>query len=205
MTLLALALPVVVMVRSPSAWPLAAGAPALGVIGLAGAWPAVAARAKTPWRRAGLGGVGWVWLVLAAPVVGRVLYLPALPGVPPQRDWGGSVTGTVDHMLSPLLSSGVFAPALVWACAALILPWLVRARSPVVDLVRVVIWSAMLAGATAVVVIAAHGSATASAAPTAVAGAVAGAIIAFAPPWLSAIRLTWRPGRHPTGPGGQFP
>ncbi len=204
-TLLALALPVVVMSRSPSAWPLAAGAPTLGLIGLAGAWPAVAARAKTPWRRAGLAGVGWVWLVLAAPVLDRVLYLPTLPGVPAPTDWGGSVTGTVDHMLSPLLGSGMFAPALVWAGAAVILPWLVRARSPVVDLVRVMIWSATLAGATAIVVIAVHGSDAASVAPTAVAGAVAGAIVAFAPPWLSAIRLTSRPGRHPTGPGGQFP
>jgi len=108
-------------------------------------------------------------------------------------------------MLSPVLRSGVWAPALVWAFAALILPWLVRGRRAAVDLVRVVIWSAMLAGATAAVLTAVHGSHTAAAASTAVAGAVTGAIIAFAPPWLSAIRLTWRPGRHPTGPGGQFP
>jgi serine/threonine protein kinase len=204
-TLLALCLPVVVMLRSPGSWPLAAGAPALGVIGLAGAWPAVAARAKTPWRRGGLAGVGWIWLVLAAPVLDRVLYLPALPGAPPPSAWGDSVTATVDHMLSPLLRSGVFAPALVWAFAAVILPWLVRVRSPVVDLVRVIIWSATVAGATAAAVIAVHGSSATSTAPTAIAGAVAGAIIAFAPPWLSATRITWRPGRHPTGPGGQFP
>jgi hypothetical protein len=174
------------------------------VIGLAGAWPALAARAKTPWRRGGLAGVGWIWLVFAAPVLDRVLYLPALPGAEPPSAWGDSVTATVDHMLSPLLRSGVFAPALVWAFAAVILPWLVRVRSPVVDLVRVIIWSAAVPCATAVAVIAAHGP-TAAAAPTAIAGAVAGAIIAFAPPWLSATRITWRPGRHPTGPGGQFP
>lgn len=204
-TALALALPVLVMWRSAGAWPLAAGAPALGLIGLAGAWPALAARAKTPWQRAGLAGIGWIWLVLAAPVLERVLYLPAIGAIPPSAQWGGSVTAAADQMLSPVLRSGVWAPALVWAFAALILPWLVRGRRAAVDLVRVVIWSAMLAGATAAVLTAVHGSHTAAAASTAVAGAVTGAIIAFAPPWLSAIRLTWRPGRHPTGPGGQFP
>ena len=203
--LLALALPVLVMWRSAGAWPLAAGAPALGLIGLAGAWPALAARANTRWKRAGLAGIGWIWLALAAPVLDRVLYLPAIGGVPPSAGWGSSVTATADQMLSPVLRSGVLAPALVWALAAMILPGLVRGRRPAVDLVRVVIWSATLAAATAALLTAVHGSHAASAAPTAVAGAVAGAIIAFAPPWLSAIRLTWRPGRHPTGPGGQFP
>ncbi len=204
-TVLALALPVLVMWRSAGAWPLAAGAPALGLIGLAGAWPALAARASTPWQRAGLAGIGWIWLALAAPVLGRVLYLPAIGGIPPSAEWGGSVTATANQMLSPVLRSGVLAPALVWALAALILPWLVRGRRAAVDLVRVAIWSVTLAAATAAVLTVAHGSDAAAAASTAVAGAVAGAIIAFAPPWLSAIRLTSRPGRHPTGPGGQFP
>ena len=87
-TVLALALPVLVMWRSAGAWPLAAGAPALGLIGLAGAWPALAARANTPWKRAGLAGIGWIWLALAAPVLDRVLYLPAIGGVPPSAGVG---------------------------------------------------------------------------------------------------------------------
>ena len=145
-TVLALALPVLVMWRSAGAWPLAAGAPALGLIGLAGAWPALAARANTPWQRAGLAGIGWIWLALAAPVLDRVLYLPAIGGIPPSAEWGGSVTATANQMLSPVLRSGVLAPALVWALAALILPWLVRGRRAAVDLVRVAIWSVTLAG-----------------------------------------------------------
>jgi eukaryotic-like serine/threonine-protein kinase len=205
MAFLALALPIVVLARSPGSWALAAGAPALSVIGLAGAWPALAARAKTPWRRAGLAGIGWVWLLLAAPVLGRALYLPQLPGVLPASEWGGSVSATVAHVLSPLLSSGAFAPAIVWAAAALILPWIVRGRSPLTDLIAVAIWSAALALCTALVLTAVGAPAAPSAAPTAVVGAVAGAIIALAPSWLSSIRLIWRPSRHPTGPGGQFP
>jgi eukaryotic-like serine/threonine-protein kinase len=205
LTLLALALPVAVLSRTPGAWPLPAGAPALGLIGLAGAWPALAARAKTPWRRAALAGVGWVWLLLAAPILDRALYLPAPAGLPRSSEWGGSVSGTVSHVLSPLLGSGVWAPAIVWAGGALILPWFVRGRSPVADLVRVVIWSAALAAATAVTVTAVHGSDATSTAPTAVAGAVVGAIIVLTPSWVSSIRLIWRPDRHPTGPGGQFP
>ena len=205
MAFLALALPIVVLARSPGSWALAAGAPALSVVGLAGTWPALAARAKTPWRRAGLAGIGWVWLLLAAPVLGRALYLPPLPGVPPASEWSGSVSATVDHVLSPLLSSGAFAPAIVWAAAALILPWVVRGRSPLTDLIAVAIWSAALVFSTALVMTAVGASAAPSAAPTAVVGAVVGAIVALAPSWFSSIRLIWRPSRHPTGPGGQFP
>jgi eukaryotic-like serine/threonine-protein kinase len=125
--------------------------------------------------------------------------------VPPAAEWSGSVSATVDHVLSPLLSSGAFAPALVWAAAALVLPWVLRGRSPLTDLIAVAIWSAVLALCTALAVTAVSASAAPSAAPTAVVGAVVGAIIALAPSWLSSIRLVWRPSRHPTGPGGQFP
>ena len=34
--------------------------------------------------------------MLAAPVLDRVLYLPAIGGIPPSAEWGGSVTATVD-------------------------------------------------------------------------------------------------------------
>jgi hypothetical protein len=205
LVLIALSLPVALMVRTPSAWPLAVGAPALGLVGLAGAWPAIAARAPTVWRRAALAGVGWIWLALAAPIAARVLYLPAVGGIPPPSGWSGSPTAAVRDVLSPLLSSGVLAPAVVWAVAAVALPWAVRGRSPALDIVRVVIWSATLASATAVAVTAVHGSDAVSAAPTAVLGAVAGGVIALAPSIVAAARRGWVPQRDPNGSGGQFP
>ena len=54
--------PVALVPRRGTAWPLAAGAPALGLVGLAGAWPALAGRAwGNAWRRAVLALTGWVW------------------------------------------------------------------------------------------------------------------------------------------------
>ena len=51
----ALALPVVLSPAAAVPWPLSVGAPALGLVGLAGAWPAVAARAGTAWASGGTG------------------------------------------------------------------------------------------------------------------------------------------------------
>ena len=68
------AVPIVAMPVTPTAWPLAAAAPALGLVGpagLAGAWPALAGLARTPWRRVALAVSGWVWL-LAAGAVGAL-------------------------------------------------------------------------------------------------------------------------------------
>ncbi len=205
LTLIVLSLPVVLMVRAPLAWPLPAGAPALGLIGLAGAWPALAGRAPTLWRRAVIAAVGWVWLLLAAPLAGRVLYLPLTPGSAPASTWSGSPSETWHQLVLPLLHSGALAPVAVWALAAAVLPWLVRGRSPAFDALRVVIWAGALAGATAMCLSAAHGSDALFAAPSAVLGAVAGVVIALAPSWLSSLRLAWRPARDPTGSGGQFP
>lgn len=205
LTLIVLSLPVLVMVRTPLAWPLAAGAPALGLIGLAGAWPALAARAPTLWRRAAIAAVGWVWLLFAAPVAGRVLYLPLAPGTAAASAWAGSPSATWHQLVLPSLNSGALAPVAIWALGAALLPWLVRGRLPVLDFIRVVIWSAALASATAVAVSAAHGSDAVSAAPSAVLGAVAGVVIALAPSWLSHVRRVLRPARDPTGLGGQFP
>ena len=57
--------PVVLSPRDGPAWPLSAGAPALGAIGLACAWPGVAGLTGPIWRRAMLGATGWIWLALA--------------------------------------------------------------------------------------------------------------------------------------------
>jgi serine/threonine protein kinase len=196
---LALLLPVVLSPAAPTTWSLPAGAPALGLIGLAGAWPAMAGRATTPWRRATLGAIGWVWLLLASAIAGKALYLPSAPSVVPPHAWMSSLSATIDHLLRPEVSAGALAPALVWALAAVIAPWLVRGGSVVLDVVRVVLWAAVLVSATGAAIAAVHGSVRA--APTALVGAVVSAAVALAP---SLLRM-WRDALHPRRPGARLP
>ena len=201
---IALLLPIVLCPAAASIWPLSAGAPALGLIGLAGAWPAVAARAGTPWRRAALGAIGWVWLLLASAIAGKSLYLPLVPGVAPPHAWMRSLSVTVEHLLRPEISAGVLAPALVWALAAVTLPWLVRGGSLVLDVARVVVWATVLVSATGVAVAAWHGSAMGPgglSAPTALLGALASAVVALAPSLLG----TWRVALRSGSPGARLP
>ena len=195
---IAMLVPVVLMVLRPTAWPLAAGAPALGVLGLAGAWPALAGRAGTPWRRAALGAAGWIFLVLATPLAGRVLYLPPISGIPPPTAWGGSAFDAFHQVLVPIVTSGALAPVPVWALGAAVLPWLVRGRSLAWT------WRRRSCGA--------HswsrprrprsrrraGTAALGAAPSATLGAVAAAAVALAPSALAA----WR-GRSRLAGGSQ--
>jgi serine/threonine protein kinase len=199
--LIALLLPVLALPGRPTAWPLPAGAPALGLIGLGGAWPAVAAQAATSWRRAWLGAIGWVWLLLAGSLAGQVLYLPHVPGTPGPRHWTGSLGETVHHLLATLVSTGVLAPAAVWAVAAVVLPWLISGRSIALDVVRVVAWAAALVWATGAAIIAVHGSDQLGAAPDALIGAVASAAVALAP---SSLRM-WRQALHGGGPEARVP
>ena len=173
--------PMLLLPAAGTLWPVSAAAVALGTIGLAGGWPALAGYARSPWRRGMLGATGWLWLALAGPLTGRALYLPRPAGIPPRRAWSGSVTDAVGHVLGPLVHSGVLAPAIVWAVAAILAPWMVGRRSPVLDVVRVILWSTALAGATELAVTAVHGSDRVATAPTAVAGAVAAGVLALAP------------------------
>jgi hypothetical protein len=78
------------------------------------------------------------------------------------------------------------------------LPWVVLGRSLPLDLVRVVIWAAVLVSATGVAVTALHGTDGLHAAPSATLGAVVAAVVALAPPVLGA----WR-ARPPLGGGSQ--
>jgi hypothetical protein len=178
---IALLVPLVLSPAAATTWPVSAVAAALGFVGLAGAWPALAARARTPWRRAALGATGWIWLLLASAVVGKALYLPLVPGVAPPHAWMSSLSTTVDHLLRPEISAGVLAPAVVWALAAVALPWLVRGGSLVLDVLRVVVWAAVVVSATGAAIAAVHGPGVGGvAAPTALVGAVASAAVALA-------------------------
>jgi eukaryotic-like serine/threonine-protein kinase len=203
--LVALAIPVLLLIPRPTAWPLAAAAPALGLIGLAGAWPALAARASTVWRRAALGAVGWIWLLVAAPIADRALYLPQPPGTQPPAQWSGSVSGAIHHVLTPAISSGALAPVVVWALAAAVLPWLVLGQSLALDFVRVVVWAAVLVSATSAAIAAVHSSNAVHAAPSAVIGAIVAGVVVLVPAWFGTVARGLRLARHSGGSGGQFP
>jgi eukaryotic-like serine/threonine-protein kinase len=131
-------------------WLACALAPILGVIGLAGAFPAVAGQAPR-WRmRAALGALGYWWLVLAEPLLAQKLWLGPASGVPARAVWEGSLSSAAVHVIWPLLSVGTMLGAALWAGGAVVLPLLVRGRNAALDAVAAVAWSAALvAGAPA--------------------------------------------------------
>jgi hypothetical protein len=100
--------------------------PALALIGLAGAWPALAGRVSSAWERMILGAAGWLWLVVGGFLSGQMTYVRASPPVPLPSAWMPSLHGAVDQVLHPLLYSGILAPAFVWAAGALVLPVITR-------------------------------------------------------------------------------
>jgi eukaryotic-like serine/threonine-protein kinase len=132
------ALPTVVLLRrSGTLWSLPAGAPLLGLVGLAGAWPVLAAQVARPWQRAALGALGCWWLALAEVLTGDRLALGAPPG-----------TALDAERLDPLLTSGALALAALWGVAALALPVVVRGRLLAADVVGATAWAAALGSAT---------------------------------------------------------
>jgi hypothetical protein len=129
---------------SPS-WLLSALAPLLGLAGLAGVYPALAGQA-TRWReRLALGALGYWWLTLAEPLLGRRLWLGSHASPPSRSLWEGSLQHTANDVIGPILSTGVVLGALLWAVAALLLPVVVRGRNAALDVVAAVTWSAAVA------------------------------------------------------------
>jgi hypothetical protein len=153
LVLAALAPPLLIGAARPDSrlgggWLAAALAPALGVIGLAGAFPAIAGQASR-WRaRAALGVLGYWWLTLAGPLLGRDLWLVAAHGTPPHSAWEGSLSLAAAHVIAPVLALGVLLGALLWGVAAVVLPLIVRGQSAVRDVAAVAVWSAAIVAAT---------------------------------------------------------
>ena len=132
--------------RTGPGWLACLLAPALGAIGLAGAFPAIAGQASRWRERAALAAVGYWWLTLAEPLTGRRLWLGQSSGATQPMTWEGSLSGAA-HVLGPLLGLGVLLGAALWASGAIVLPWIVRGRSAALDLVAATTWSAALAAA----------------------------------------------------------
>jgi len=133
--------------RAGPGWLAAALAPALGLAGIAGAYPALAGQ-PVRWRsRAALGALGYWWLILAQPLAGRRLWLAAPTGVPARAVWEQSLSSCAVHVLVPLLTAGVVLGAVLWALGATALPWVVRGRNATLDVVGAIVWSAVLLAA----------------------------------------------------------
>ena len=136
------------LARRATVWSLPAAAPALGAIGLAGAWPALAGQPARWQVRAALGALGGWWLALVELLMSdRLLFGPARE-VRPRQAWEGSAVDATQHALWPLLGGGALALAVLWALAAILLPVLVRGRSAALDIVAVAAWSGTLAAGT---------------------------------------------------------
>jgi eukaryotic-like serine/threonine-protein kinase len=114
------------------AWPLAVGAPVLGTLGLAAAWPALAGLSRRAHRRAALAATGYVWTALVTTGIGSTK----------------SLHDGLHHVLAPLLTVGTVAAAGIWAVAALILPWTRSRRWPALECLRLGLWAIGLALAT---------------------------------------------------------
>jgi hypothetical protein len=168
--------PIVTQPRNGTDWPLPAGAPMLAALNLAGAWPALAGRAGTVWRRVALAASGWLWLLVAAPLANSDLYIRR----PQSATWLSSLSATVHHIVAP--AAHQLPVAAVWAAAAALVPWITRPRSLPVNLVLATVWAATTASATITLV----GQRIAPAA--APLGAVAATFIVLAP----AARQAWR-------------
>jgi hypothetical protein len=152
-------------------------APVLGLVALAGAFPALAGQARSALTRAALGALGLWWLLLAELVTGKRLLLGAPPDATPRPAWAGSVRETAEHALAPVLTGGALGIAVLWALAAAVLPVVVRGRAAAVDLVAAGMWAAGLAAGTGALA----GALGWAAEPRGlVAGAIAGGAVAVA-------------------------
>ena len=138
----------VLLARRGPLWSLPAVAAVLGVVGLAGAWPALAGQAARWPARAALGALGGWWVGLAEALTSDRLVLGAPREVLGRAVWEPSALEASQHALWPLVAGGGLGLAALWALAAIALPLLVRGRSAALDLVGVAAWAAALAAAT---------------------------------------------------------
>ncbi len=184
-------------------WSLPALAPALAALGLACAWPALAALAPRLHQRAALGALGAWWVALAEPLSGRELYLGQAATIAPSVAWIQSPRSTAVDALAPLATSGALAGAVLWALAAVALPWALRTRSTAVLVIGVLTWAAVLVVGSEILGGVLQGTVSRGDPRGALAGAAAGGLAA-AGFWLARTR-PHRIGR--VGPGGpiRFP
>jgi eukaryotic-like serine/threonine-protein kinase len=130
--------------RSGPGWLAAVLAPALGLVGLAGAFPALAGQ-RAGWRaRAALAALGFWWLTLAESLLSSRLWLGPPNGMPARVMWEGSFMKAATQVVGATLTLELVLGAGVWALASAILPWIVRGRSAALDVCAAVAWTVAL-------------------------------------------------------------
>jgi serine/threonine protein kinase len=195
--LLAGLIPLALLPARGTSWPLAAGALLLGVAGIAGGWPAVAARAGSAWRRAALGIVGWIWLVVAGELRGSGLYVGIPPGTPPRTVWSSSLSETLHYVLAGPATPRLLLGAAVWGCAAALLPVMRSRRSVALDAALALIWCGLLGVAVVSVLGPVRGAGSLISTHEVVIGMLASAAIAVALRAVSGWRIARRPDTGP--------
>ena len=117
----------------------------LGMVGLGGAFPRIAGQARS---RLGAGPAGRPRLLVAharRPAAGDPAVAAAPAGTPARASWEESVGQAASHVVAPALTLGVLLGALLWgAGAALVLPWIVRGREPLLDAIAAGLWALAL-------------------------------------------------------------
>jgi hypothetical protein len=130
--------------RAGLLWSVPILAPLFGAVAIAPVFVGVAALAPTPWRRAGLGAAGFLWLAIGEVLTGQDLLFGVPDGTLPRADWNESISAAASDALGPLLSGPALAPAVVWAAFAVLPPLLVRGRWLTMDLLGAGLWAAGL-------------------------------------------------------------
>ena len=180
---LALAVVPPLLLRAGRLWSMPAGAPLLGVIGIAPAFVGAAALASTAWRRAGLGAAGFLWLAVAELLSSDELLLGPPGDAESRGSWEGSLSGAITDAIGPLVISPALLPVVAWAAFAAVLPLVVRGRSLALDVLAAAIWAAALAAAHQGIAELAAGTVALDEARGAAAGAAIGAFAAVAGVW----------------------
>jgi len=140
-----LGLPLLAPAVDPDAIALPGAAPILGLAGLGPVYPALAGLTRGAGGRALLGGIGYLWLAAWEELAHRTLLLG--PVVDPPAHWKDSASTAISDVVAPLFDPSVLGPACVFALAAVVLPLLVRGRTPVLDGLGALIWAAGLISA----------------------------------------------------------
>jgi hypothetical protein len=119
----------ILLAGAPRLWPLPAAAVALGLLGLAPAWPALVGASRLPApRRAGLAAAGLVFACAAAALAGEPGILWEAPHAQAHASTLASA-GSAVEVLTGAIRAGLLAGAVVWALAAVALgPLRRRAR-----------------------------------------------------------------------------
>ncbi|MGN6372912.1 MAG: protein kinase domain-containing protein [Solirubrobacteraceae bacterium] len=175
---LAAGAPLLAVRRFSIAWLSAALAPALGTLGLAGAFPALGGQ-RARWReRAALAALGFWWLALAEPLLGRRLWEGPAAGLPARSAWEGSLQLTASHVIAPAVTVQLLVGIAVWAAAAAVLPLVVRGRSAALDVAGALTWTIALLAAVPLLQRSALAHATHASPRGALLGAVLGCVLA---------------------------